>query len=113
MSLLGSHVPPDHREFPAFSFLHCNVTLDPTTKKSLLNSHLPTAAGWAHTDTCWACGDGPDMAATRCGGRSAPRVSLALLRDLGNMSSFLYLLFLPSQVQTQWGEQKTSFPWGA
>ena len=41
-------------EFPAFSFFHCHVTLDPTTKKTPSNSCLPTAAGWAHTHTVHA-----------------------------------------------------------
>lgn len=68
MSLLN-RMPPDYGEFPTFSFLHCNVTLNPTTNMSPLNSHLPTAAGWTHTDTLGLWGLSRP-GATRCGGRS-------------------------------------------
>lgn len=55
---------------PAFSFLHCNVILDPNTKMSLSKSYLPSA----HTD----------MLALRGLSRQdvvgeAPKVSLGLL----------------------------------
>lgn len=42
--LLRSCVLPDAGQFPDFSFFHCHVILDPTTKKSPSNSCLPTAA---------------------------------------------------------------------
>lgn len=47
-------VPPDHGQIPAFSFLHCNVTFDPSTPKCPPNSCLPPAAGWLTHSPCWA-----------------------------------------------------------
>lgn len=63
-----NHVPPDYREFPAFSFVHCKVNLDPTTKMPPLNSYLPTATGWARTDMLGLRG-WFRPGTTRCGGR--------------------------------------------
>lgn len=74
-------VPPDHRQIPAFSFLHCNVTFDPSTPKCPPNSCLPPAAGWLTHSPCWAYRavqtwwpqDGGGVPRSGCGSAKGPQ----------------------------------------